>query len=263
MRRLHLKSLVRDGGILVNIHSLIQLLVVLEECRTAEAVVDELNHIFTSYGFEYYGLLRYPKHNEELAGSVLVSHWPEGWSQVYVAKKYMLNDPSMRYLAHAQRPFRWRDSLLALRKDPHSRRMEQMMAAAAGYGLRDGYTFPIHGRGGILGMMGMGGKQIELAPVEISLFDAIARKAFWRLVELRGDETAVVEDLSGTDTRLTRREMEILQYLAEGMTSVEIGKQLQISNHTVDWYMNGLQDKLKARNRQHAVAVAFRHGLIS
>ena len=62
---------------------------------------------------------------------------------------------------------------------------------------------------------------------------------------------------------LTRREMEILHYLAEGLTSVEISKVLKISNHTVDWYMNGLQQKLKAKNRQQAVALAFRHGLVT
>jgi LuxR family transcriptional regulator len=261
--RLHLKSLVRDGGILVNIHSLIQLLVVLEECRKAESVVDELKHVILSYGFEFYGLLKYPKHSEDLVGSVLVGQWPEGWAQVYITKKYMLSDPTIRYLAHAQRPFRWRDSLAAFRKDPHYRRLEQMMSAAAGHGLKDGYIFPIHGRSGVLGYMTIGGRSVDLSPVEISLLDAIARKAFWRLLELRGEEGVALEDLPGADTRLTRREMEILQYLAEGMTSVEIGKQLQISNHTVDWYMNGLQDKLKAKNRQHAVAVAFRHGLIT
>jgi LuxR family transcriptional regulator len=262
-RRLHLKSLVRDGGILVNIHSLIQLLVVLEECRKAESVVDELKHVLLSYGFEFYGLLKYPKHSEDMVGSMLAGQWPEGWPQVYIAKKYMLSDPTIRYLAHAQKPFRWKDSLAAFRKDPQYRRMEQMLTAAAGYGLKDGYIFPIHGRSGVLGYMSMGGKPVDLSPVEVSLMDAIARKAFWRILELRGDEGVALEDLPGADTRLTRREMEILQYLAEGMTSVEIGKQLQISNHTVDWYMNGLQDKLRAKNRQHAVAVAFRHGLIT
>lgn len=235
----------------------------MEECRKVETVVDELTHAITSYGFEFYGLLKHPKHSEELVGSVLAGQWPEEWLQVYLAKKYILTDPKLRYIAHAQRPFRWRDSLVAFRKDPHYRRMEQVMAAAATYGLKDGYVFPIHGRSGVLGYMSIGGRSIDLSPVEISLMDAIARKAFWRLLELRGEEELMLEDLPGTDTRLTRREMEILQYLAEGMTSVEIGKQLQISNHTVDWYMNGLQDKLKAKNRQHAVAVAFRHGLIA
>jgi LuxR family transcriptional regulator len=47
------------------------------------------------------------------------------------------------------------------------------------------------------------------------------------------------------------------------MTSPEMGKELSISSHTVDWYINGIQRKLHARNRQHAIALAFRYGLIS
>nr|WP_210294149.1 LuxR family transcriptional regulator [Rhizobium sp. BK060] len=247
---------------MVNIHSLIQLLVVLEECRKAEGVIAELEHVVHSYGFQYYGLMRHLRATEDPVSLMFAGHWPEKWAQIYLSKKYVLTDPTVRYLAHAQRPFRWKDSLTAFRKDPHHRRMEQMMADAHSHGLRDGYIFPIHGRNGILGNMSVGGTPVDLSPVEISLFGAVARKAFWRLLDLKGEAPAL-EEVSGVDTRLTRREMEILQYLAEGMTSVEIGKRLKISNHTVDWYMNGLQDKLKAKNRQHAVAVAFRHGLIT
>ncbi|KQV73060.1 LuxR family transcriptional regulator [Rhizobium sp. Root1220] len=246
----------------MNIHYLIQLLVVLEECRKPEAVVNELAHVIRSYGFEYYGLLRHSRPNAEHSNLPLAAHWPEKWPQNYLLKKYALIDPTVRYLAYAQRPFRWRDSLAAFRKDPHHRRMEQMMADAQGYGLKDGYVFQIQGRNGILGNMSISGSPVELSPVEISLLGAVAQKAFWRLLEL-GGEALAVENVSSIDARLTRREMEILQFLAEGMTSVEIGKLLKISNHTVDWYMNGLQDKLKAKNRQHAVAVAFRHGLIT
>jgi LuxR family transcriptional regulator len=259
---LHLKHLSPEQGHLVNIHSLIQLLVLVEECRKPEAVIDELRHVITSYGFSYYGVIRYPKQTEDPVGLMLAGQWPDMWPQIYLSKKYVLSDPTVRYLAYAQRPFRWKDSLAAFREDAHYRRMEQMMADASSHGLRDGYTFPIYGRNGILGYMTLGGRPVDLSPVEISLLDAIARKTFWRLLEFRGDAQALLE-VSGADTRLTRREMEILQYLAEGMTSVEIGKHLKISNHTVDWYMNGLQHKLKSKNRQHAVAVAFRHGLIA
>jgi LuxR family transcriptional regulator len=246
----------------VNIHTLIQLLVVLEECKKQEAVINELERVVRSYGFEYFGLLRHLKQTPDPLRLVLAGRWPEKWPQNYISKKYVLTDPTVRYLAFTQRPFRWKDSLVAFRRDSHHRRMEQMMSDAGNHGLHDGYIFPIHGRRGILGSLSIGGKPVDLSPVEISLLDAIARKAFWRLLDLRG-ESQSLEGASGVDPQLTRREMEILQYLAEGLTSMEISKLLNISNHTVDWYMNGLQDKLKAKNRQQAVALAFRHGLIT
>jgi hypothetical protein len=44
------------------------------------------------------------------------------------------------------------------------------------------------------------------------------------------------------------------------MTSNEMGATLGLSAHTVDWYMNGIQEKLHAKNRHHVVAIAFRLG---
>ncbi|OWV66976.1 LuxR family transcriptional regulator [Rhizobium sp. R339] len=246
----------------MNINSLIQLLVVLEECSKPEALVGELEQVIRGSGFDYYGLVRHSQQKPEPWAAALADSWPEQWPQIYAAKKYVLIDPMVRYLNHAQRPFRWRESMKAFRKDAHERRMEQMMVDAFGHGLEDGYVFPLHGRNGILGSLNISGKPVELSPVELALFEAVARKAFWRLLDLKGEAQAL-ETVLPAETPLTRREMEILRYLAEGMTSMEISKLLKISNHTVDWYMNGLQDKLKAKNRQQAVALAFRHGLIS
>jgi LuxR family transcriptional regulator len=245
----------------VNIHSLLQLLVVIEECKLAKNVVAELELVLRSYKFDFYGLLKQPRPNADPMNLVLAGRWPDKWPLTYVAKKYLLVDPTIRYLGRAQRPFRWRDAMAALKGDPLRRRMEQMMADARAHGLVDGYIFPIHGRNGLLGSMTIGGNVVDLSPVEISLFDAVAKKAFWRLLELR-DEARSLEEVATIDVKLTRREMEVLNYLAEGMTSMEISRMLKISNHTVDWYMNSIQDKLNAKNRQHIVAIAFRNGLI-
>jgi LuxR family transcriptional regulator len=139
--------------------------------------------------------------------------------------------------------------------------MERMLGDSMRFGLLDGYIFPVHGRTGLLGNMTVGGHPIDLSPTEITLFDAVAKKAYWRLVEFRfANETEVAKPI---DTRMTRREMEVLNYLADGLTSNEISKILKISNHTVDWYMNGIQDKLNAKNRQHVVALSFRLGLVT
>jgi LuxR family transcriptional regulator, quorum-sensing system regulator SdiA len=246
----------------VNIHSLIQLLVVLEECRTAESVVAEIDRIVMAYRFNYYGLLKQPKPSSDPLSLVLAGRWPDKWPAIYISKKYVLIDPTVRYLARAQRPFRWRETNAVFRSDPHRRRMEQMVTDARSHGMTDGYIFPIHGRNGLLGNMTIGGEVVDLSPIEISLFDAIAKKAFWKILEFRG-EAHGMEKGSEVDIQMTRREMEILNYLAEGLTSIEISKLLNISNHTVDWYTNGIQEKMKAKNRQNIVALAFRYGLIA
>jgi LuxR family transcriptional regulator len=67
----------------------------------------------------------------------------------------------------------------------------------------------------------------------------------------------------GLEITMTHREIQALNNLAEGRTSPEIASILAVSSNTVDWYVTSLQTKLKARNRNHAVALAFRQGLIT
>jgi LuxR family transcriptional regulator len=233
----------------------------MEECKHSKNVVAELALVLRGYGFDFYGLLRQPRPHLDPMSLMLAGHWPETWPLTYISKKYMMIDPTIRYLGRAQRPFRWNDALAALRGDPLRRRMEQMMADARSHGLADGYIFPVHGRNGLLGHMTIGGRAVDLSPAELSLFDAVAKKAFWRILELR-EEAHLLEEPTSLEAKLTRRESEVLNYLAEGMTSIEISRMLDISNHTVDWYMNSIQDKFNAKNRQHIVAIAFRNGLI-
>lgn len=84
----------------------------------------------------------------------------------------------------------------------------------------------------------------------------------WRFLEVRGS-VLELEKGDPVEIALTRRELEVVSHLAEGLISPEIVNILQISSLTVDWYIHGLQDKMKARNRQHVVALALRKGFIA
>ena len=61
---------------------------------------------------------------------------------------------------------------------------------------------------------------------------------------------------------LTPREMDILQWMAEGKSDWEIGVILKVSEHLVDKIARQLRAKLNATNRTQTVATALRHSLI-
>jgi DNA-binding CsgD family transcriptional regulator len=61
---------------------------------------------------------------------------------------------------------------------------------------------------------------------------------------------------------LTRRELEILQLLANGADTEEISRSLTIGAETVKTHIRRLLSKLGARSRTHAVAIAFRRALV-
>ena len=62
---------------------------------------------------------------------------------------------------------------------------------------------------------------------------------------------------------LTRRETEILDYMAQGYLNKQIAVELSISEQTVKNHITSILRKLNANARTHAVVIAIRKGLIS
>jgi DNA-binding NarL/FixJ family response regulator len=62
--------------------------------------------------------------------------------------------------------------------------------------------------------------------------------------------------------RLTKRELEILQLLARGLTQAQIAERLVISPKTVGTHIEHILTKLGVRSRAQAVAIAFRDDLV-
>jgi DNA-binding NarL/FixJ family response regulator len=58
------------------------------------------------------------------------------------------------------------------------------------------------------------------------------------------------------------RELELLTLMADGLTDAEIAEKLSISAKTMRSRLHTLRMKMQARTRTHAVAIAFRRGLL-
>jgi DNA-binding NarL/FixJ family response regulator len=63
-------------------------------------------------------------------------------------------------------------------------------------------------------------------------------------------------------SRLTKRELEVLGLLAEGLAQPEIATRLEISEKTVGSHIERILSKLDVRSRAQAVARAFREDLV-
>lgn len=62
--------------------------------------------------------------------------------------------------------------------------------------------------------------------------------------------------------RLSDREIDVLIALSNGRSNADIGRELFVSEHTVKTHTCRLYRKLGARDRAHAVANAFRLGIL-
>ena len=62
--------------------------------------------------------------------------------------------------------------------------------------------------------------------------------------------------------RLTAREADVLQWIADGKTNDEIAKGLSVSVKAIQMHLTHIYEKLGARNRTEALVIAARSGLV-
>jgi PAS domain S-box-containing protein len=65
-----------------------------------------------------------------------------------------------------------------------------------------------------------------------------------------------------TDGRLTRRQHEVLEHLAEGASTDDIARELVVSRETIRNHVRHILQRLGVRSRLAAIAVARRDGLV-
>ena len=95
------------------------------------------------------------------------------------------------------------------------------------------------------------GKQIEEAVRAV----AAGRSLFPTTITLKLVEAVARPELS-------KREVEVLQGIANGRSNKEIGSMLYISELTVKGHVRSILEKLDARGRSEAIAIAVKRGLI-
>jgi len=75
-------------------------------------------------------------------------------------------------------------------------------------------------------------------------------------------EEPVDADTTDNTGPLTRREKEVLQAVADGRSTTEIGRELFISVKTVKNHLASIYEKLNARDRTQAVLMAVKMGIV-
>jgi DNA-binding NarL/FixJ family response regulator len=88
------------------------------------------------------------------------------------------------------------------------------------------------------------------------LSPAVARDA----VEVMGRMTSIHEDVWG---RLSPRQREVLQLLAEGKSHKEVAYILHVSVKTAEYHKYAILDKLGLKTNAELVQYAIRHGIIA
>ena len=226
---------------------------------TSAGTMDELHAVCRDYsealGFQHFVYaLRVPTHFAD-ARLIMVDGYPPDWVKHYFEQHHFDADPVMAYCAQHVVPMCWSDLSL----EPGSQ-AERMMLEAAGFGLRDGVTMPLHSPQGELGILSFA---VDAAPKEARL---VCQNALLQIQMIVGYLHEAVRRVSGlvdnSGPVLTSREIECLRWAADGKTSGEIAQLLGLSESTANFHMNNAMRKLDVVNRQQAVAKATLQGHI-
>lgn len=76
-------------------------------------------------------------------------------------------------------------------------------------------------------------------------------------------QTKPTTESGGVSTDLSKRELEVLRLIAEGITNAEIAERLFISQKTVKSHVSNILSKLHLADRTQAAVYAWRNGLAS
>ncbi len=191
---------------------------------------------------------------------VFISGYPTDWWEHYNASGYLSIDPVVTHCAHRITPIIWEDVDLAVQ---HHEQVRRFMEDSHEFGLRGGFSAPVHGTPGEAGLLSLATSDSVKASKD-RVFESIAEtQLLATYIHEAVRRVMLVGSAKVGNVRLTAREKECLLWTAEGKSSWAIGRILGISENTVLYHLKNAVRKLNASNRQQAVARAITLGLIT
>ena len=134
------------------------------------------------------------------------------------------------------------------RDDPAARRI---MEEAGNLRLKQGFTIPMVTLEGDIAGLSLAGGGWGSPLEERRMLTLMATYALARSIALRQSEPRRI-------VALAQRELEVLQWAAEGPREREISERMGVSDHWVDKHVRSARSKLGARSRVQPVAEAIR-----
>jgi len=229
-----------------------QVLARLTEVRDAAGAFEQISVAARHLGFEHcaYGL-RKPFPFTRLETQML-STYDEGWNRRYLEAGYLQVDPTVVHGMHSLHPVVWSDRLF--------RRAPQMWEEAQSFGLRVGWAQSVFDADGRVGMLSLARSSGRLSEAERRAHDPLLKwlvnTAHCALSQYLGRSP-----LSEMEP-LTSRQLEVMRWTADGKTSEEIAMILGLSTPTVNFHIKNAIAKLRANNKNSAVARSSRLGIL-
>jgi DNA-binding CsgD family transcriptional regulator len=183
------------------------------------------------------------------------------WIAEYDQKSYVEVDPRVTHGWTALPPPLIWDRSIA-RGDP---KVEAFLERAAAHGIGSGVAIYLHDyESKVLVALNQSQRVISdprRAEITRLLGDAMQLASIFHLIFMKGVVAKGIAPMQ-QGSPLSARELQCLALAARGMTSIDIGEKLAITDRTVNFHFSNIISKLGALNRKEAIAIGMAHGLI-
>lgn len=234
----------------------------IEHSASPEDTVAATQSFFDALGFNIisYGYLDLPQPDSPEPRLTSFSNAPDWYLRRFKEEGYITRDAAVRHCMTSLAPCKMGLSLMPV--DELSAIETQINYEMAEFGLRSILVLPMRSlgrfsRGGVIIGNGMERAEFErFLPERQAMAHLAAAYAHTRIqMQLTAEEAGAV--------RLTARERECLLWTANGLSSKEIARRLNVSAKVVDFHILNAMGKLDAATRAQAVARALLLGLIN
>jgi len=225
----------------------------IDECERSQelAILSSLfGQAIRQLGFRHFACLSHVDPLHPPAGSIVLLDYPRDWVDLFSQRQLERIDPVFVYADRSARPFHWSDPAFVQSLDA---RQCAILGAAAGLGLRDGYTIPLHAPGAL--------------PASCSLVPDCDRldRATYRLAHLMAaylHQAGMPRQLSRSAHGLTARERQCLELAAQGKSDWVIAQILGIGERTAHKHIEHAKRRLGVASRTQAIIQAlFSHAI--
>ncbi|MBV1783695.1 MAG: LuxR family transcriptional regulator [Hoeflea sp.] len=224
--------------------------------RTIFDAMQVLRKTCLGYGFRYFKVITLPANmsggDSSISELSTISSWPPEMIADYDRLLLARNSPILNQLRKQITPL-----VFQVEKVNNLRPGEETASASelfGRFGLTMGVYFPVHDFRSVRHAVSFMGDRAPLTAEELSTL------AMFSIMLIEQISKVTIADHAAKSV-LNAREVEILQWTAEGKTSSEIAGITGLSEHTVNHYATIATQKLRCSNRTQAVVYAMRLGL--
>jgi len=230
----------------------------IERIKLTETIDDAFaafSDIMLDYGYDrlvYTLITDHPSLNLEKQPGLATSY-PDDWIKHYTEQHYLKDDPVVLAMLKSGTPFFWDD----LHQDPTmSDYSLDILNQGSDAGVKDGIGLPMFGKPGEIVGIGLTKNISDKKRDYQFLAGAYLLSSFFH----QKFRQLLVKD---TVDNLTKREISILSWAAEGKTDDEISEILTLSVNTVRYHWKNIFKKLGANGKMYAVSKALTLGLVT